>query len=129
MVVVPPGELDEPMVFQVLRDGSVLIIERKGVLKFHDAASKTTKPVATIPVNTKYTNAAGEQREAEEGLVGPTLDPNFEKNRWIYMLYADPEVAKHVLARWTLEERKDPDGQRTLALAENSTKVVLEDVG
>lgn len=126
VVVVPAGELDEPMVFQVLRDGSVLIIERKGVLKLYDAASKTTKVVAKIPVNTKYTNAAGEQREAEEGLVGMTIDPGFEKNRWIYMLYADPDVAKHSLARWTLEEKKDADGQRTMALVEASKKVLLE---
>ena len=102
VAVIPPGELDEPMVFEVLRDGRVLVIERKGALKMYDPASKTTKLIATIPVNTKYTNAAGEQREAEEGLVGLTVDPNFEQNRWIYMLYADPQVAKHVLARWEL---------------------------
>ena len=114
------------MVFQVLRDGSVLIIERKGVLKLYEAASKTTKVVAKIPVNTKYTNAAGAPREAEEGLVGLTLDPGFEKNHWIYMLYADPQVAKHSLARWTLEETKDADGQRTMALVEGSKKVMLE---
>ena len=126
VTIVPAGELDEPMVFQVLRDGSVLIVERKGVLKLYEAASKTTKVVAKIPVNTKYTNAAGEQREAEEGLVGLTLDPGFEKNHWIYMLYADPEVAKHALARWTLEEKKDADGQRTMALVDGSKKVLLE---
>jgi hypothetical protein len=32
VTLVPPGELDEPMVFHVLQDGRVLIIERKGVL-------------------------------------------------------------------------------------------------
>jgi cytochrome c len=102
VVLVPPGELDEPMTFQVARDGRVFIIERKGSLKMYDPVSKSVKLIAKIPVNTKYTNAAGVQREAEEGLVGFTLDPNFEKNHWVYMLYADPEVAKHTLARWEL---------------------------
>ena len=117
VVVIPPGELDEPIAFEVLRDGKVYVIERKGALKTFDPATKTTTIVATIPVNTKYTSAAGVQREAEEGLVGLTLDPNFEKNHWIYMLYADPEVAKHVLARW--EVTGD-------TLAEESKKVLLE---
>jgi cytochrome c len=117
IVVIPPGELDEPMAFEVLHGGRVLVIERKGALKVYDPASKTTKLVATIPVNTKYTNAAGEQREAEEGLVGLTVDPNFEQNHWIYMLYADPQVLKHVLARWELSSD---------ALVEDSKKVLLE---
>ena len=104
VVLVPPGELDEPMAFAVTRSGKVYIIERKGAFKAYDPATKTTKLIAEIPVNTKYTNAAGVPREAEEGLVGLTLDPNFEKNGWVYMLYADPAVAKHVLARWDLEK-------------------------
>ena len=116
-VVIPPGELDEPIAFEVLRDGKVYVIERKGALKMFDPATKATTIVATLPVNTKYTSAAGVQREAEEGLVGLTLDPNFEKNHWIYLLYADPEVAKHVLARW--EVTGD-------TLAEESKKVLLE---
>src|SRR5687767_13373380 len=115
-VVVPPGELDEPMAFEVLKNGQVYIIERKGALKLYDPTTKTTRLVATIPVNTKYTSAAGVQREAEEGLVGLTVDPDFEKNRWIYMLYADPEVAKHVLARWEVRDE----------LLEESKKVLLE---
>jgi cytochrome c len=117
VTLVPPGELDEPMVFQVLQDGRVLIIERKGVLKMYDPATKRTRVVAKIPVNTKYTNAAGVQREAEEGLIGLTVDPNFAQNGWIYMLYADPAVTKHVLARWEL---------RGDALVEDSKKVLLE---
>ena len=60
VVVVPPGELDEPMAFEVLENGQVYIIERKGRVE-----ACTTRPrrpprlIATIPVNTKYTSAAG----------------------------------------------------------------------
>lgn len=66
------------MAFEVLKNGQVFIIERKGALKLFDPTTKTTTLVATIPVNTKYTSAAGVQREAEEGLVGLTVDPNFD---------------------------------------------------
>jgi cytochrome c len=117
VVLVPPGELDEPMAFDVARNGKVYIIERKGGFKVFDPTVKSTRLIAKIPVNTKYTNAAGVQREAEEGLVGLTRDPNFEKNGWVYMLYAEPAVMKHVLARWDL---------RNDELVEGSKKVLLE---
>ena len=117
VVLVPPGELDEPMAFDVAKNGKVYIVERKGALKVYDPATKVTRLIAEIPVNTKYTNAAGVQREAEEGLVGLTLDPDFETNRWVYMLYAEPAVMKHVLARWELQEDE---------LVEESKTVILE---
>lgn len=109
--------LDEPMAFEVLDDGRVFIIERKGVLKLFEPGSKQVKTIATIPVNTKYTNAEGESREAEEGLVGLTVHPDFSEKPWVYLLYADPDEPKHVFARWDFEDD---------ALVEASKKVVLE---
>ena len=125
-VLVPEGELDEPMMFSVLPDERVLIIERKGALKVYEPAINTTSLVATIPVNTKYISAAGRVTEAEEGLFGLTIDPAFERNRWIYMKYAEPDVAKHVLARWELRDLPGPDGQNRLTLVAPSKRVVLE---
>lgn len=116
VVLVPPGELDEPMAFDVAANGKVYIVERKGGFKMYDPVSKTTRLIAEIPVNTKYTNAAGVQREAEEGLVGITLDPGFEKNGWVYMLYAEPAVTKHVLARWKLENDMLVDDSKTTVI-------------
>ncbi|HYN09414.1 MAG TPA: PQQ-dependent sugar dehydrogenase [Vicinamibacterales bacterium] len=118
VVLVPGGELDEPMAFEVVPDGRVYIIERKGGLKVYDPQTKRVKLIATLPVNTKYTNAAGVAREAEEGLLGLTLDPNFAQTRWVYMLYAHPSALKHVLARWVL---RDDD-----TLVEDSEVAVLE---
>ena len=126
IVLVPPGELDEPMVVAVLPDERALIAERKGALKVYDPSTNTTSLVATVPVNTKYYNASGVAREAEEGLFGLTLDPNFATNRWIYMKYADPQVAKHVLARWDLRDAPDPNGQVKLTLVESSKRVLME---
>ncbi len=117
-VLVPGGELDEPMAFEVVPDGRVYIIERKGTLKVYDPQTKRVKLIATLPVNTKYTNAAGVSREAEEGLLGITLDPDFAQTRWVYMLYAHPSALKHVLGRWVLREDD--------TLAEDSEVAVLE---
>ena len=115
--VVVAEDLDEPMVFEVLNDGSAFIIERKGAVKKYDAATKSVGLVGTIPVNTKYTSKEGRVSEAEEGLLGLSLDPNFAQNHWIYLYYAHPTEKKHILTRWEVRDDK---------LVESSQKVVLE---
>ena len=125
VVLVPHGELDEPMMFSVLSDERVLIIERKGAFKVYDPATKITSLIATIPVNTKYYSPAGRVTEAEEGLISLTIDPDFDRTHWVYMKYADPQVPKHVVARWDLRD-VEANGKTTLTLIESSKKVLLE---
>lgn len=104
--VVVAEELDEPMAFEVLKDGTAFIIERKGAVKKYDPASKTVDLITTIPVNTKYTSAEGRVSEAEEGLMGLSLDPHFDQNHWLYLYYAHPTEKKHILTRWELRDNK-----------------------
>lgn len=111
------GKLDEPMEMTFLPDGRALIVERKGGLKSVDLKTGDVKLLATISVNTKYKNKAGQVREAEEGLMGVIVHPKFSENHWIYMYYADPTDTKHVLARWELK------GDELVA---SSKKVMLE---
>jgi len=54
---------------------------------------------------------------AEEGLVGLTVHPDFPEKPWIYLLYTNPEVAKHVFARWDFKDDQ---------LVESSKKMVLK---
>lgn len=103
-VITKPGELDEPMVIDFLPGGKILWVERKGALKSFDPGTSVVKTVTTIPVNTKYTTKEGAVTEAEEGLMGLLVHPEFNKNHWIYMYYADPDTSKHVLARWELHD-------------------------
>src|SRR5260221_13834393 len=70
VVLTQDGDFDEPLNFEVLKDGRVYINERKGALKLFDPLTKTVKLVANIPVNTKYTSAQGVVTEAEEGFIG-----------------------------------------------------------
>lgn len=101
-VITQPGQLDEPMEFTFTDKDKMVFVERKGGVKSIDLNTRLVKLIATIPVNTKYTSKEGVVREAEEGLMGIVADPNFAKNHWIYMYYADPDEKKHVLARWEL---------------------------
>lgn len=109
--------MDEPMEMTFLPGDKILFVERKGGVKIFDQNTKEVTLVATIPVNTKYTNKEGVTREAEEGLMGVIAHPDYEKNHWIYMYYADPNDNKHVLARWELRGNE---------LVESSKKIVLE---
>jgi cytochrome c len=115
-VVLTEG-MDEPMEMTFLPDNRVLIIERKGGVKILDEKTGEMILIATIPVNTKYTNKEGVVREAEEGLMGVIVHPDYAKNNWIYLYYADPTDTKHVLARWELRGNE---------LIESTKKVVLE---
>lgn len=117
VVLTQPGDLDEPNTFEVLKDGRVLISERKGALKMYDPLTQTTRLITNIAVNTKYTSAKGKVTEAEEGLLGVTADPNFEKNHWIYTLYSHEKLHKFQLTRWELIDDE---------LVAGSEKVVLE---
>lgn len=85
VVLTQTGDFDEPMNFEVTKDGRVFVNERKGVLKVYDPITKTVKVVGTIPVNTKYTSAEGVVTEAEEGFMGFTLDPDFDQNNYAYL--------------------------------------------
>ncbi len=94
VVVTPVGSLNEPMMFEVLADGSVIIIERQGAIKKWDASEATMKTVGKLEIF----------NESEQGLVGMTLDPNFSTNHWLYLYYAPKEAKGFELTRWTLEK-------------------------
>lgn len=117
VVLTQTGDFDEPMNFEVTKDGRVFVNERKGVLKVYDPITKTVKVVGTIPVNTKYTSAEGVVTEAEEGFMGFTLDPDFDQNNYAYLFYAHPTEKKDVLSRWEIKDDK---------LVQGSEKVLLE---
>jgi cytochrome c len=100
-VVLAEG-LDEPMEMAFLPGNKIIIVERKGGVKIVDEKTKEVLDAGFIQVNTKYTNKQGQTREAEEGLMGVSLDPKFNINHWVYLYYAHPKESKHVLSRFTL---------------------------
>src|SRR5690606_8077062 len=89
-----------------------------------DAALDTTTTIANINVNTKYTSAEGNVREAEEGLIGFTLDPDYDTNHWAYIYYAHPTEKKHILTRWELVDGKLVDNSEIVVLEVNTQREV-----
>ena len=70
--------LNEPTEFEVLKDGSVLFIQRRGTVMLLDSDTGKPVEVAKLDVNTKF----------EDGLMGLALDPNYDDNHWIYLYYS-----------------------------------------
>jgi cytochrome c len=78
--VVLAQRIEEPMQFQILKDGKVLYAERKGKLKLYDPVTQKISVIHEFAVSTKYVSQTGEVSEAEDGLQGVVLDPDFYKN-------------------------------------------------
>ncbi len=116
-ILTDPGSLDEPMEFTFLTPEEILLVERKGGVKAFNVESRDLRRVGHIDVNTVYTNKEGATRVAEEGLMGVVADPDWATNHWVYLHYADPDEAKHVLARFEYHDD---------SLYTETRKVVLE---
>ena len=97
--VVLAEKLVEPVELSVLPGEKVLFVERRGAVKLYTPSDGKTRTIATIPVSNKYADSS----QAEDGLLGMNIDPNFASNHWVYMYYspAGPE-AKNQLARFTM---------------------------
>ncbi len=76
--------LKDPMEMAVAKDGRVFYAERNGIIKMWKPDSKSVVVVGNIPVFSGN----------EDGMLGITLDPNFDKNGWIYLNHSLPETAK-----------------------------------
>ncbi len=72
-----PGE---PMSLAVLPDLRVLHTSRTGEVRIHDPRTGLNTLAADVPV----------YEHDEEGLQGIALDPDFNRNRWVYLYYSPP---------------------------------------
>ncbi|MDI6098782.1 PQQ-dependent sugar dehydrogenase [Actinoplanes sp. NEAU-A12] len=70
-----PGE---PMALAVLPDKRVLHTARKGQVRIHEPRTGRNVLAATIPV----------YLHDEEGVQGIAIDPDFERNHWVYVYYS-----------------------------------------
>ncbi|MFZ9503501.1 MAG: ThuA domain-containing protein [Cyclobacteriaceae bacterium] len=88
--------LDEPTEMTILPDGRIIFIERKGNVKLYDPKTDSLSLINTFNVATKF----------EDGMIGITRDPDFEKNNWLYVFYAHPEKSVNQLSRFEFKDGK-----------------------
>jgi len=87
---------DEPTEMAILPDSRIIFIERKGKVKLYDPAADSISVINTFNVWTKY----------EDGMLGITTDPDFEKNKWVYIYYSHPDKSANILSRFVFDGKK-----------------------
>jgi cytochrome c len=99
---------DEPIEMEILKNGDVLIIERKGGIKFFDANKRSIKTIAELPVISSQSN----------GISGIALDPDFENTGWIFFSYTpQANPGHHRISRFKIIED---------SMAINSEQILFE---
>lgn len=85
--------LNEPMELEVLKDGRVLYIERRGGIRMFFPQENKAKTIGRLEVFS----------EQEDGLLGLAKSPDFESTGWIYLFYS-PAIDDHVqyVSRFTI---------------------------
>ena len=99
---------DEPIEMEVLKNGDVLIIERKGAIKFFDSNQRSIKTIAQLSVVSSQSN----------GISGIALDPDFENTGWVFFSYTpQANPGHHRISRFKFTDD---------SLAINSERILLE---
>ncbi|WP_299548896.1 ThuA domain-containing protein [Seonamhaeicola sp.] len=97
--------LDEPMELAELPGKGILFIERRGRLKLYDFKTSNTREISKLDLF--YGN--------EDGLLGLAVDPDYEKNHWIYLFYSASDKREQRISRFTLKDDKlDLDSEKIL---------------
>ena len=81
-----------PMEIAVAEGGDVYYVELGGTVKHYNRATGAVRTIHTIQVH----------RGNENGLLGITLDPDFETNRFLYLFYSPPTPEIQRVSRFTV---------------------------
>ncbi len=110
------NDLDNPMELAVSSSGKVYFTELKGNLTVYNTNDNTFKLIHRFPLTLK----------GGTGLIGVTLDPDFDHNHWIYVYYSPPIEGEPIyfhLSRFKLS----PDDEIDLSSEETFIKVPVQE--
>ncbi len=97
------GGFIDAMEIAVASDGRVFVIERTGGIHLYDPKASETSKIGQL--NVAVRKDEGYAREA--GLLGITLDPDFDSNQWLYLYYSVPGARSvQRLSRFTFASKK-----------------------
>lgn len=108
------GLLFEPTEMAILPNLDILVAQRRGELLLYNQATSELRQVARLPV---YYRTEVPNVNAEEGLLGMALDPDFGKNNFLYLFYSPLDTSVNRLSRFEYN-----DGKLNLA----SEKIILQ---
>ncbi|GAB2672489.1 hypothetical protein GCM10027036_27360 [Flavihumibacter cheonanensis] len=95
------GTFFEPTELTVLPNLDILIAQRRGEILYYKSGDSTVKQALFLNAYWK-TETPGVN--AEEGVLGLQADPNFEKNKHVFIFYSPAEASVNRLSRFTFEK-------------------------
>lgn len=108
------GGLDEPMEMAILPNLDILVAQRKGGIMLYKQEDQSYREAGFLDVY-HYTSLEGVN--AEEGVMGLALDPDFEENEQLFIFYAPSDTSVNRLSRFRF------DGE---TLIQESEEIILE---
>ncbi len=78
-------DLDSPVSMAIAPDGRVFVCEQAGRLRVVRDGRLLARPFVTVPTRAQF----------EEGLLGVALDPGFDRNRCVYLVYTSQVPRRH----------------------------------
>ncbi|MGV8878787.1 MAG: ThuA domain-containing protein [Sphingobacteriaceae bacterium] len=112
--VLSEGALTEPTEMAILPNLDILVSQRRGELMLYSQSTKEVKQVGLLDV---YWQSGVEGVNAEEGLLGLTVDPDFKSNNYVYLFYSPVDTSVNRLSRFEFKNN---------VLDKESEKVILE---
>ncbi len=110
----PALSFDRPLYFTFIpgRTGKVVVVEQAGkVYSFPNRRDVTRDEVSTI------IDLSVRRKGNEEGLLGLAFDPEYAKNRHVYLHFSASDPVRNVLARYTMNEDHtalDPESETVI---------------
>jgi len=108
------GQFTEPTEMAILPNLDILVAQRRGEVMIYKNQAKTLKEALKLDV---YFKANVPNVNAEEGLLGIAVDPNFSINKYVYIFYSPIKTSVNRLSRFKMVNDK---------ISPSSEKIILE---
>jgi cytochrome c len=113
-VTLSQGQFTEPTELAVLPNLDILVAQRRGELMLYKNQTKKLSQAAKLDV---YSKTSLSDVNAEEGLLGLTIDPKYASNQYVYLFYSPMGKSVNRLSRFKMVNDM---------LSMSSEKVILE---
>ena len=94
------GKFKEPTEMAILPNLDILVSQRRGEILLYNGETSEVSKVAHLDV---YWQTDVPKVNAEEGLMGIQVDPDFANNHWVYVFYSPSDESVNRLSRFKFE--------------------------
>lgn len=102
--ILKQGVFYEPTEMAILPNLDILVAQRRGEILLYKKSDTSISQAGFL--NVYYKTKVAKNGNAEEGLLGIQIDPDFAKNNFVYMFYSPADTSVNRLSRFTFKNDK-----------------------